>query len=127
MPELEVNAIAALLSDFTTKIKDLEERHTLLKEKVLLLSQTFLKQQDRFNKEIGMIKDEVRESKIELDRVKEGLQHIIRESTDFVRREELKTFERYVKIFEPLKFVRVEEVKEIVARALEEREKKQIK
>jgi len=119
MPDAEIaETPETALTDLNTKFKDLEERHNLLKEKVLLLGQSFLKQQEHLNKEISVLKDELKESKLDIDRTKEAVQHIIRESSDFARKEELKTLERFMKIWEPLRFVKEEEVKRMISEAL---------
>jgi hypothetical protein len=116
--EESVNAVAALLAEFNTKIKDLEERHNLLKEKVLLLSQSFLKESDRMNKEMALIKSDNRDVKAEMERMKDGIQHIISETSDFARKEELSVMEKYMKVWEPLKFVKEEDVERIVEEKL---------
>jgi len=117
------NSIAALLTDFSTKIKDLEERHNMLKEKVMLISQSFLKDGDRISKEFALVKSDMRDVKMDMDRMKDGIQHIITESSDFARKEELSTLERYMKIWEPLKFVKEEDVKRMIDEALTEKKK----
>lgn len=112
------NSIAALLTDFSTKIRDLEERHNLLKEKVLLLGQSFLKEGDRMSKEMALMKSDIRDIKNEIERMKDGIQHIIGETADFARKEELSILEKYMKIWEPLKFVKEEDVKRMIDEAL---------
>jgi hypothetical protein len=111
-------AIAALLTDFSTKIRDLEERHNLLKEKVLLLGQSFLKDGDRINKELSLMKSDMRDLKIDVERMKDGIQHIVSETADFARKEELAVLEKYMKVWEPLKFVREEDVEKIIEEKL---------
>jgi hypothetical protein len=119
MPEEEnISAVAALLAEFNTKINDIEERHNLLKEKVLLLSQSFLKESDRSNKELALIKSDIRDIKIEVERTKEALQHIITESAEFARKEELAVLQKYMKIWDPLKFVKEEDVQRMIDEAL---------
>jgi hypothetical protein len=115
------NSIAALLTDFSTKIRDLEERHNLLKEKVLLLGQSFLKGGDRMSKEMALVKSDIRDLKTEVERIKDGIQHIIGETSDFARKEELSVLEKYMKIWEPLKFVKEEDVKRMIDEALAEK------
>jgi len=112
------NTIAALLNDFSTKIRDLEERHNLLKEKVLLLGQSFLKDGDRVNKELALMKSDIRDVKTEMERIKDGIQHIMAETADFARKEELALVEKYMKIWEPLKFVKEDDVERIVEEKL---------
>jgi len=106
----------SLLTDFATKLKDIEEKLNLLRERLLLINRTFLKERERFNSEIFALKESVRLVKDDLERIKEGLEHIIKESGGFVRREELSAIQRYMHMWEPLKFVKEEE-------ALKERKK----
>ena len=120
MAELELTAA----SDVATKLKDLEERHALLREKVLLLGQSLLKQEERISKELALMKDEIREMSMDTERTKEAVRHVIAESSDFARKEELATVEKYMKIWEPLKFVREEDVERIVDEALKSRQTK---
>ncbi|MEM2956183.1 MAG: hypothetical protein QW041_01225 [Candidatus Pacearchaeota archaeon] len=110
----EIGEISALLAEWNTKIKDIEERHEMLKERVLLISQSFLRAEERMSKEFALLKDEVKEMRLDLDRIKENLQSLIRDSADFVRREELLILEKYIKMFEPLKFVKEDDVKRMI-------------
>jgi len=119
--QIDANAV---LSNFSTKIKDLEERQTLLKEKSLLLGQSFLKQEEDMTKDMSEVKDEVKELRLDIERLKEGVQHLSQESENFSRREELRRVEKYMKIWEPLKFVKVDEVKKLINEALENFEEK---
>ena len=110
----DVGEISALLAEFNTKIKDIEERHDMLKERLLLLSQSFLKTEERAGKELAILREEFKEMRLDLDRIKENVQQIIRDSSEFARRDELKILERYMKIWEPLKFVKEDDVKKMI-------------
>jgi len=107
-----------ILTDLNTKIKDLDEKNSLLNEKTLLLGQSFLKQEDHLMKEMSMLKDELRGLRNDFDRLKEGVNHIIHESENFARKEELKLVEKYMKIWEPLKFVKEDEVRRMISEAM---------
>jgi hypothetical protein len=119
MPEEET--ISVLLADLSTKLKEIDERNRILKERISLLSQTFLKREDRNNKEFAFIKEELNSLRLETGRLKEAVQHIISESAGFARKEELKVIERYAKMFEPVKFVKPEEVKEMIKEELKKK------
>lgn len=110
----ELNEISALIGEFNTKVKDIEERHDLLTEKVNLMVQSFLKQQEREGRDQAMMRDEIKELRFEVDRLNENIRHIIQDSAEFARRNELKVLEKYIKLWEPLKFLKEEEVKSIV-------------
>ncbi|UZE93788.1 MAG: hypothetical protein IB618_03405 [Candidatus Pacearchaeota archaeon] len=121
MDERELGAVSALLTEFSTRVNDLEERSRLIRERLLTLSQTVLKQNERLNKEIGVLKEDMREIRNESDRLKEAVEHIIRESSELARKEELRVVERYMKLFEPLKFATIEDVKRIVKKELKKK------
>lgn len=121
MDEKELGAISALLSDFSTRLNDIEEKMRLVKEKLLTLGQTFLKQNDRLNKEVVLIKEDISDIKNENDHIKEIVNHIVDETAEFARKDELQVLERYMKIFEPLKFATIDDVKRLIKKALKEK------
>lgn len=122
MDERELGAVSALLSDFSTRMNDVEERIRLVKERLLTLSQTILKQNERLNKELIVIKEDMRKMRNEIDRLKDAVERVISESAEFARREELRILGRYMKMFEPLKFATMDDVKRIVKKAIKEKE-----
>lgn len=118
----ETNEASALLNEFSSRARDMEERHSFLKERIILLGQSILKQDEKNSKELMIIKDELKEMRLDLDRAKEGLQHLIQNSADYVRREELKVFEKYIKMWDPIKAVSETDVKRIVNEILKEKQ-----
>ena len=115
---------SSIFNELGTRISDLEERHGLLKEKVLLLGQSLLKQGDELNKELSSLKEDVRESRMDLERMKESIASIIQESENFARKDDIKIFEKQMQFFEPLKFVRTDEVEKMIHDALKKHHKK---
>lgn len=111
-------APVSIMADFATKLKDVEERLNMLKERLMLLNRTFLKEMARLNSEILTLKESARSIKEDMEKVKEGLEHIMRESAGLVRKEELNALQRFMRLWEPLKFVREEDVKRMIAEAL---------
>jgi hypothetical protein len=111
--------ISAVFADFNREITDIEENLRLLKERVLVLSRTVLSQGERLGKEILSLKESISSIRNDLDRQREGFEHIVRESSELVRKEELKSLERYMKMFEPLKFATEDDVRRIVRDMLE--------
>jgi len=111
--------ISSLLSDFSTRMNELEERLRILKERIILISQTMLKQSDRINKDIKSIKESLSENREEIIKIKEMAERVVDESAEFARKEELLVLEKYIKMFEPLKFMTEEDVKKIVKKIVE--------
>jgi len=123
MPEeIDLNSI---LGGFSTKIRDLEEKQNLLKEKSLLLGQSFLKQEEVLRTDISELKDEIKELRMDVDRLKDNVETLIQEIGDFVRKDEFRILDKQMKIWDPLKFVREKDVKEMISEALRNFEEKE--
>ena len=110
----EYSEISALLGEFNTKTKDIEGRHDMLKERLMLLSQSFLRTEERMQKELALMREGFKEMRMDMDRLKENVQSIIRENSDFARRDELLVLEKYMKLWEPLKFMKENDVKKMI-------------
>lgn len=118
MPDDEVNQVAALLSEFNTKISDLESRHEMLRERTFSLGNSFIKIRDDLKREINLIKEDIRSIKDEMQKLQENLRYVLSQMDNFARKEELQIFEKYMRLWEPLKFARTEEVKEMIDEAI---------
>jgi len=115
----EVASTADFAYIVNAKLNGVEEKTDMLREKILALDETFFAQEEKFNKEINLIKEDIKQIKEELLSVSEGLQGILREITNLSRKEEVRAIERMVKMWEPLKFVKADELKEMIEEALE--------
>jgi len=114
MADESYSEISAIFADFNTKLKSMEEKHEMLKERVLLVSQSFLRTEERLSKEFALMREGMKEARMDLDRLKENLSQVIRDSSDFARREELLVLDKYMKLWEPLKFIKEEDVKKMI-------------
>lgn len=98
-----LSSLSGMFADFSTKLKDTEERLNILKERLSLLNRTFLMEGERINSEFTVIKNSLRQLGEESEKIKDGLEHIIKESAGFARKEELQALERYMKLWDPLR------------------------
>ncbi len=114
MDPRNANALSALLSDFTTRVNDLEERIKLVHDRVSILDQTLLRQNDRLIKEVKSMKEDITELKNKIDKFDEVSEHIVSESEEFARKEELAVFEKFMKLWEPMKFATLDDVREMI-------------
>ena len=112
------NEALDVLTDINTKLQDLDEKNSMLKERMLLLSQSFLKQEENLSKDISTLKEDIADIKDGIERMKEAINHIIHESENFARKDEMRTLDRYMKLWEPLKFMKEDEVKKMISDAL---------
>lgn len=90
-------------SDINTKVRDLEERQKLTKDRVLLIGQNLVEIREKTNEEInGIIKD-VEMLKADISRIKKILTGVSEEISNMARKEDFAMLSRQLKMFDPLK------------------------
>jgi predicted nucleic acid-binding Zn-ribbon protein len=108
------NQIKFLLSDFNTRLRDLDERNKLIRERVLLLGKNLISSRQDIETELKEIKKGNQEIKKDLERIKRTSNSLLTEFNKFVKREELALVERMLKDFQPLEFMRKKDVEELI-------------
>jgi len=111
-----------LLSDFNTRLRDIDERNKLIRERVLLLGKNLISSRQDTEDKLKEIKKENQEIKKENQEIKKTTNKLISEFSKFVKREEITIIERMLKDFQPLEFMRKKDVEELI----ETKTKKQI-
>ena len=93
--------VATLLSEFNTKLRDIEERQRLIKDRVLLIGENLVDLKQDSLKEIGELKVKTESLEREIERIKETLSLLIEESKNYARKSELEMLYRQFKMFQP--------------------------
>jgi hypothetical protein len=86
-------------SEINTRIRDMEEKQRLLKDKMLLISDSFVKERDKNFKEIQDLKRVVIQLKEEADRIKDLLFRLGENMDKSARKEELMILQRQLDLF----------------------------
>lgn len=105
-PTSQDSQIKFLLSDFNTRLRDLDERNKLIRERVLLLGKNLISSRNDIEEELKEIKQDNLNIKQELQRISKTTSALLTEFNKFVKRDELAVVERMLKDFQPLDFVR---------------------
>ena len=108
----------AISYELALKLRDLEEGQKLMKDRLLLIGQNLIDSQEKNSSEITEIKRDIQELKIDVKRMKSVIETISDEVSKSARKEELAILSRQYKMFEPLKYTRVEDVEKIVEEKL---------
>ena len=98
-PEADVTS---LLSEFNTKLRDIEERQKLIKDRVLLIGENLVSGKEESIKEISELKVKTENLEKEMERLKETISSLIEEVQNFARKSEVEILKRQFKMFEPL-------------------------
>ena len=99
-------------TEFIQRIRDVEEKHNILKDRVLLVGNNLIDTKENTNNEILEIKKDLEKLKKDLDRVKDFMETLSSEMSKFAKKEDLEVLQRQAKMFQPADFIRREELKE---------------
>ena len=80
--------------DVNLRLRDLEEKNTLLRDRVLLLSQSLIEEKDKNFKVMQETKSTLIKMREELNRLKELMQRMAEQITSMARKEELMILQR---------------------------------
>jgi hypothetical protein len=99
-----------LLTDLNTRIRDAEERNRITRERTLLIGKNLIETKEEITKELKEIKQQNLETKKEIEKLKKTTQNLILETGKYIKREEIMLIERMLKDFQPLEFVRMKDL-----------------
>ena len=106
--------------DTVGRIRTLEGQYNLLRDRVLVINNNMIEEYKKLMTEIRILNEEIREVKRKNFKMKETMKHLLIELELFARKEDVKFLEKYINLWNPLKFVTEEDVK----RLLEEHKEK---
>jgi seryl-tRNA synthetase len=118
------DSIIALLSEFSTKLRDLEERQRMIKERVMMIGKNFVEEKEKSDYEILEIKKSLESINQDIDSIKRFLKRVSEEIDNFVRKEDFDILNKQARIFQPIKFARIEDVERIIKETLERKSEK---
>lgn len=88
-------------SDVNTRLRDMEEKQRLLKDRTLLIGQNLVEDRESSFKELQEIKKSLLQLKGENLRMKEFIQRMAEQISESARKEELMILQRQFDIFKP--------------------------
>jgi len=109
------------LNELNIKIRDLEERQKMLKDRVLLIGKNLVDIKEGIEESLLELKKDVGLFKQEIFRLKDSISRISEETENWARKSELEILQRQIKMFEPLRYARIEDVENIVEEILKKK------
>lgn len=92
--------------DANVKIRDLEEKHRVLKDRLLLIGQNLIEIREKNRESILEIKKELEIIRQNMQRMISFLETASGEFSKFARKEDLEILSKQAKMFQPLEFVK---------------------
>ncbi|MDD5253691.1 MAG: hypothetical protein PHG05_01125 [Candidatus Nanoarchaeia archaeon] len=106
--------ISYTLSDLTARIRILESKYNTYGERMLLMNQNMITEYQKLSKEIKNMNEEIIDLKRNLQELKETTEKIIREMNIFAKKDSVKVLEKYINLWNPMKFITEEDVRKIL-------------
>jgi len=92
--------------DLGAKMRDIEDKQRIMKDRLLLIGQNLVEMKDTTNKKILELKKDVEIIKQNIERLSSFLETVSSEFSKFARKEDLEILTKQAKMFQPLEFVR---------------------
>ena len=122
MPEqIQQDPINALLSEFSTRLNEVEEKQRLIKDRALLIGKNLISTKEDYEKEFSEIKKRLTTTEEEIKLIKQLNNRIIEEIGNLARKTEVEALQKQMMMFEPLELARIQDVKDIVKKELKKR------
>ena len=120
----DVSSFAEDIGNLSRRLRLLEESFGNLRRSLQLTEQNMLSKNKSFSTEIRTTASDIGEIKKELNDVKEKILEMVSELETNAKKEEVKILEKYINMWNPIKFVTQNEVEQIVKEILEKNKQK---
>lgn len=120
MAQQEQNYNQDLFTEVAVKLRDIEDKQNLIKDRVLLIGENLVSEKEENDKEIISLKSQVSQINEEIRKIRMSLQRMIEENANLVRKNEFEILKRQFEMFAPLELARISDVKEIVKQEIKE-------
>lgn len=100
--------------DVNGKLRDLEEKENLTRDRVLLIGKNLIDAREKTKDEINELKIQMEKLSREVERIRETMQNILEEFESFARKEDLEAVKKQLDLFSPLEFARIEDVEKMI-------------
>jgi len=92
-------------TETSTKVRDLEEKQRIIKDRILLIGQNLIEMKEDVHANFLEIKKDIEIMKRDIERLKSFFETASGEFSKFAKKEELEILSKQAKMFQPLEFV----------------------
>ena len=108
----------AQINDLGRRLRTTEGSYSNLRKKTQLTDQNMLSAHKRIGREIKAINEDIKEVKRSMEDINGKIGQIAKELQIFAKKDDVKTLQKYVTMWEPIKFVTEDQVEEIIKERL---------
>ncbi len=118
----DFSGITSDVNTLSRRLRLLEEGFTNLRRFFQVTEENMIAKHKHFSAEIKTLASDIMEIRKEIQEVREKLMLVIRELQTVARKEEVKVLEKYINLWNPVKFVTQNEVEQIISEVLEKKQ-----
>lgn len=118
----DVSGISSDINTLSRRLRLLEEGFTNLRRFFQVTEDNIIAKNKHFSAEIKTLTSDINEIRKEIQELKDKFLLVIRELQTTARKEEVKVLEKYINLWNPIKFVSQNEVEQIINEVLEKKQ-----
>jgi len=118
MPQ-EVQTSNDVLVDLNMRIRILEEKQNLIRERLLVINQNMVEEYRKLVREIKTINSDMGEMKEDISNMRDMMKNMIMDMEKFAKKDSVKVLEKYINLWNPLNFTTEEEVERLIKKEVE--------
>ena len=103
------------------RVRILEEKHISTRNKIELIEQNMLNRHKNISTEVKTIDSDIMEIKRDVSEIKDRLLMLIKEFQMTAKQEEVAVLKKYIDMWEPIRFVTRNEVRDIIKEVIEDK------
>jgi zona occludens toxin (predicted ATPase) len=92
-------------TEISTKVRDLEEKQRIIKDRILLIGQNLIEMKEDVHTTFLDIKRDIEIIKRDIERLKSFFETASGEFSKFAKKEDLEILSKQAKMFQPLEFI----------------------
>jgi|TARA_Y100000310_G_scaffold344685_1_gene458799 hypothetical protein len=123
-PQQDMGPLREDMGNLSRRLRILEESFTNLRRAQQLTDQNMLAKNKLFTTEIRTMVSDIKEIKKEIAEIKEKILDLVKELQTSAKKDQVKVLEKYINLWNPVKFVTQNEVEQIVKEMLEKKKTK---
>ena len=103
-----------VLLELASRVRSMEGQYNLLRDRTLLVNQNLVTSHKKAQGDLQSVASDIAQLKHDIFALKETVRHLVGELQQFARTEEVKVLEKYINLWNPMRFVTEDDVKKIM-------------
>ena len=110
----QTDDLAYVINDLNARIRLLEGKYNLFGERLLIVNKNMIEEYKKTLNKQKALEEEIKELKMSIELFKDVIKKMESSLKTFAKKEDFKVLEKYINMWNPLKFVTEQEVLELI-------------